>query len=76
MTSCRKTSCFVNSRSNEAWFPTHTSTIPLARSHFPTHHMLCTLSSPPLTKLRFSFHELLVEQDAAFGLATLELNLC
>lgn len=50
----RKTS-FVNSRSNEAWFPTHTSTIPSALSYFPyTPHALYPLfPSPPRTSLPF-----------------------
>lgn len=55
MMSWRKTSCFVNSRSNEAWIPTHTSTIPSACSHFPytPHALYPWFPFPPQTSLPF-----------------------
>lgn len=70
--SWRKKKLFSDSRSNEAWVPTHTSTIPSALSHFPytPHALYPQIPSPP--KLPFPW----AEQDRAFVWSVAELKLC
>lgn len=54
----KKKSCLVTAEVMKLGFP-HTPPQYLQLSlMFPTHHMLCTLSFPPLPKLLFPSHEL------------------
>lgn len=54
----KKKSCLVTAEVMKLGFP-HTPPQYFQLSPiFPTHHMLCTLSSPPLPELLFPFHEL------------------
>lgn len=68
----KKKSCLVTAEVMKLGFPHTPPQYFQLFLIFPTHHMLCTLISPPLPELLFSW----AEQEWAFVCSDAELKLC